>query len=100
MPSPGKSTLSACVRSTRGMAERMSAVHYDYVAPPLESVDPDWLAQFNTWFGDAQAAGLVEPEAMVLSTAAARARYVLLRGVDYDGFRFYTNHESAKAEEL
>ncbi len=37
---------------------------------------------------------------MLLSTAAPAARYVLLRGVDERGFRFYTNYKSAKAAEI
>jgi pyridoxamine 5'-phosphate oxidase len=67
-------------------------------------VDRDPVVQFGRWFDDAQAAGLVEPTAMTLATAAAdgvpSARMVLLRGVDHRGFVFYTNYESHKAAEL
>jgi pyridoxamine 5'-phosphate oxidase len=78
----------------------MSPVHHDYVAPELDEVDPDPLAQFAAWFADAAAAGIPEPEAMVMSTAGAHARVVLMRGADGEGFRFYTNYASAKAREL
>jgi len=76
--------------------------HRDYDAPPLEAADfdPDPIAQFHAWFAQARAAGVVEPEAMLVSTAGAHARYVLLRGADGAGFRFFTNHASAKAREL
>src|SRR5262249_29407784 len=50
------------------------------------------------------AAGLPEPNAMVLATAdpAGRpsARHVLLKGYDESGFTFYTNLRSRKATEL
>lgn len=78
------------------------ADHHDYEAPPMDAgdVDPDPIVQFERWFAEARAAGLVEPEAMLLATSAPAARYVLLRGVDARGFRFYTNHSSAKAREI
>ena len=74
----------------------------DYAAPPLERADllPDPIAQFGRWFDEARAAAVIEPDAMVLSTAGGHARYVLLRGHGPDGFRFFTNHDSAKGREL
>lgn len=67
-------------------------------------VDPDPLAQFARWFDEARAAGVVEPSAMVLSTAnaagAPSSRVVLLKGVDQGGFVFFSNHESRKGREL
>jgi pyridoxamine 5'-phosphate oxidase len=80
----------------------MAAEHRDYEARPLErsDLDPDPLAQFARWFAEARAAGLAEPEAMLVSTTAPASRYVLLRGVDERGFRFFTNYRSAKAREL
>jgi pyridoxamine 5'-phosphate oxidase len=78
------------------------ADHTDYESPPLdpEDLDPDPIAQFGRWFDDARRADLVEPEAMLLSTTAPAARYVLLRGVDERGFQFFTNYASAKAREI
>jgi len=65
---------------------------------------PDPVAQFGRWLEDARAGGVEMPEAMTLATAdsAGRpsARMVLLKSVDGDGFRFYTNTESRKAREL
>ncbi|HXV58357.1 MAG TPA: pyridoxamine 5'-phosphate oxidase [Gaiellaceae bacterium] len=65
---------------------------------------PDPIAEFGRWLADARAAGLELPEAMTLATADARglpsARTVLLKSVDADGFRFFTNTESRKGREL
>jgi pyridoxamine 5'-phosphate oxidase len=64
----------------------------------------DPFKQFARWFDDALRAELHLPNAMTLATAnsAGRpsARVVLLKGVDADGFVFYTNYESRKAREL
>ena len=65
---------------------------------------PDPLAQFARWLDEARAGGLDLPEAMTLATADAQgrpsARSVLLKSVDADGFRFFTNTESRKGREL
>lgn len=62
------------------------------------------LAAFHGWFAEAEAAGLPEPNAMVLSTATAEgapsSRTVLLKEADARGFVFYTNLESRKGREL
>ncbi len=73
------------------------------------SLDPaevpaDPLDAFRAWYREAQEAGVVEPEAMALSTAGADGnpdvRFVLLKGVDRRGFVFYTNEGSAKGGQL
>jgi pyridoxamine 5'-phosphate oxidase len=60
-------------------------------------------AQFAAWFADVTAAGLPEPNAMIVATAdrAGRpsARTVLLKGYDAGGFVFYTNYTSRKGTE-
>lgn len=65
---------------------------------------PDPLAQFRRWLADAVADGIVEPNAMVLSTVssdgAPSARTVLLKDADARGFAFYTNLRSRKGREL
>ena len=70
----------------------------------LPDLDPDPLVQLQAWLGDAEAAGIHEPNAMVLSTAGADAapdaRFVLLRGIDARGLAFYTNYASPKARAL
>jgi pyridoxamine 5'-phosphate oxidase len=64
----------------------------------------DPVTQFSAWLADAEAAGLPEPNAMVLSTVTAagwpRSRSVLLKQHDQAGFVFYTNRTSAKAQDL
>jgi pyridoxamine 5'-phosphate oxidase len=64
----------------------------------------DPVTQFAAWLADAITAGLVEPNAMVVSTAdasgAPSARHVLLKGYDERGFVFYTNLRSRKGGEL
>lgn len=68
-----------------------------------EDLLDDPLRQFESWFAEASEADILEPNAMTLATASAdgtpSARMVLLKGVD-SGFRFFTNYESAKAQEL
>ncbi|MGN9915949.1 pyridoxamine 5'-phosphate oxidase [Micromonospora palomenae] len=63
----------------------------------------DWYTQFDRWFADAVAAGLPEPNAMVVGTADAAGRpsgrTVLLKGYDPEGFVFYTNYTSRKGGE-
>jgi pyridoxamine 5'-phosphate oxidase len=65
---------------------------------------PDWASQFSRWFADAVAAGVPEPNAMVLATADVKgrpsARTVLMKGYDQKGFTFYTNYDSRKGAEL
>jgi len=69
-----------------------------------KTIDRDPIKQFQLWFDDAIAAKLPLPEAMTLATATPdgkpSARMVLLKQVDQDGFVFFTNYHSAKAEQL
>jgi pyridoxamine 5'-phosphate oxidase len=62
------------------------------------------LRQFERWFEQAQNAGVKEPNAMTLATVGAggqpSARVILLKGIEQDGFVFYTNYESRKGREL
>ena len=67
-------------------------------------VDPDPIVQFGRWMSEALDAGLRMPNEMTLATADAEgrpaARVVLLKGVDDDGFTFFTNYESRKGQQL
>ena len=67
-------------------------------------VDPDPIAQFDSWLNVAIEAGLRDPNAMTLATSTSdgkpSARIVLLRGYDAQGFTFYTNYRSRKGREL
>jgi pyridoxamine 5'-phosphate oxidase len=73
--------------------------------PPLDRnrLSEDPMEQFATWFADAREDVPLD-EAMTLATVDERgwpdARMVLLKGFGADGFRFFTNYESAKGREL
>ena len=77
---------------------------YDTHGVDVHGLDPDPLVQFGVWFEEAAAEGIYEPHAMTLSTVAEdgfpSSRYVLLRGVDDRGFRFFTSYRSAKGRDL
>jgi pyridoxamine 5'-phosphate oxidase len=70
-------------------------------------LEPDWPAQFASWFADAVSAAatglLTEPNAMLVATAdpdgRPSARTVLLKGYDERGFTFFTNYDSRKGRE-
>lgn len=68
------------------------------------NVDPDPFRQFEKWLKRAEGVVRRLPNAMALATSTPdgepSARMVLLKGFDGQGFVFYTNYESQKAEEL
>ena len=84
----------------------LAALRRDYALSSLleTDVDPDPIRQFERWFADAVAAQVLEPNAMTLATASRdgvpSARIVLLKGVDAQGFVFFTDYRSRKGAEL
>ncbi len=91
----------------------IDAMRRDYDAGSLDvsDVDPDPIIQFQLWFDQIVAylrrdgaPRSWEANAMTLATCdadgAPDARIVLLKGVSAEGFAFYTNQTSAKAEQL
>jgi pyridoxamine 5'-phosphate oxidase len=84
----------------------LAALREEYARAGLDESDlaPDPVTMFRRWFDEAVAAGLYEPNAMVVATAdgGARpgARLVLLKGLSDEGFVFFTNIRSRKGEEL
>jgi pyridoxamine 5'-phosphate oxidase len=78
----------------------------DYTAAGLTEADAggDPFALFNSWFGQAVAAELTDPNAMILATATPdgipSARAVLLKALDDRGFTFFTNYDSRKGHEM
>jgi pyridoxamine 5'-phosphate oxidase len=60
--------------------------------------------QFERWFQEAEAAKLIEPNAMTVCTATPdgkpSARTMLLKAVDGRGFVFFSNYNSRKGREL
>ena len=87
------------------MSPDLAAMRRSYELGGLDEADlaPTWTAQFERWLADAVAAGVTEPNAMVLATVAAggapSTRTVLLKAVDPRGFVLYTNLGSRKARE-
>lgn len=72
-------------------------------ATPQPTQD-DPIARFRELLAQAEATGMDDPNAMVLSSVDAdghpSSRVVLLKGVDSEGFVFYTNLESRKGTEI
>ncbi|MGI8841446.1 MAG: pyridoxamine 5'-phosphate oxidase [Caulobacteraceae bacterium] len=72
------------------------------VAAPLDARDP--IALFEAWLREAAKTEPNDANAMALATVDAAGvpdcRMVLLKGVDADGFVFFTNTQSAKGREL
>ena len=62
------------------------------------------FSQFSDWLEAAEAEEINDPNAMALASVDAdgqpSVRIVLLKGQDAQGFVFYTNLESRKAEAL
>ena len=80
--------------------------HEDY---GQESLDESELAnnpidQFRDWLVSAERAGIYEPNAFVLSTVTSKStpssRTVLLKGVEDNGFVFFTNFASRKGQAM
>jgi pyridoxamine 5'-phosphate oxidase len=80
--------------------------HEDY---GQESLDESQLAtnpieQFRNWLVSAEEAGIYEPNAFVLSTVTSEntpsSRTVLLKGVEDNGFVFFTNFSSRKGQAI
>ena len=84
----------------------LSDLRREYTLAGLKEsdLDPSPFKQFDSWFQQALAAGLPEPNAMTLATATLdgkpSARVVLLKGFDEYGFVFFTSYESQKGREL
>lgn len=84
----------------------LSDFRKEYAAHGLDrdELSDDPLVQFRTWFEQAKTAGVVEPNAMVLSTIGQdgfpSSRAVLLKSADERGFTFFTNYASKKGAEI
>jgi pyridoxamine 5'-phosphate oxidase len=68
------------------------------------AASPDPFALFQTWLKEAESSEPNDPNAMSLATAAPdgmpNVRMVLLKGVDANGFVFYSNSGSVKGAEI
>lgn len=92
-------------------AHHLAAMRVEYGSAEKDGsadLDADWLADgwlslLHRWIDEAQKAGVVEPNAMVLATVANGrpvTRTVLCKSVDADGITFYTNYDSAKGADI
>ena len=71
-----------------------------------DSVDPNPIRQFEKWSQEVRAKGVTEQDVISMTLATTTryglpsARIVLLKSFDENGFVFFTNYNSRKANEL
>lgn len=69
-----------------------------------DDLDADPIVQFQRWYQETLSAQLSEPNAMSLATVDANGqpslRTVLLKLYDAQGFVFFTNYQSTKAQQI
>ncbi len=88
------------------MSSSIADIRKDYKLKELSenNVHQNAIDQFKVWWQEAVDSELDEVNAMTLATASAdglpSARMVLLKGFDQDGFTFFTNYNSFKAQQL
>jgi pyridoxamine 5'-phosphate oxidase len=86
-------------------------VQYETAGLDHLDLDRDPMTQWQRWHDEAYAAGVAEPNAIVLATvdttfatatptATPDARIVLVRGADSRGFTFFTNYRSTKSRQI
>jgi pyridoxamine 5'-phosphate oxidase len=84
----------------------ISQLRTEYTKASLDqsTTDKNPIAQFEKWFQEALQAEVLEANAMTLSTVTdtgrPSARIVLLKGVEFNKFIFYSNYQSQKGKEL
>lgn len=84
----------------------IAGIRTDYSLAELneQTVGDDPVVFFNKWFDDALNAQAEEVNAMVMASVdkdhKPHARIVLLKGVEDNGFIFFTNYNSAKGTEV
>jgi pyridoxamine 5'-phosphate oxidase len=86
----------------------MDISHYrkEYTKAGLkrEDLKASPIEQFNQWFSEAQLAEINEPNAMSIATVSKEnipsIRTVLLKLFDENGFVFFTNYNSQKAQDI
>ena len=103
------STLTGLTFKTQNLSVTMSNIsdiRKDYSLQVLQEKDvhSNPMQQFNKWWQEALESQIDEVNAMTLATAnkdgKPSARIVLLKGVEDDGFVFYTNYNSNKGKEI
>ena len=85
---------------------KLADLRQDYCLQSLDITDvaTDPFEQFKKWFDEAVKSEILEPNAMILATASAdgkpSARVMLLKGLENQGFVFFTNYSSRKGSNL
>lgn len=88
------------------MREDIAAIRKEYTQAEMDehSIHKNPFSQFEKWFQESLKSEIEEPTAMVIGTVDERnqpfQRTVLLKTFDEQGFVFYTNYESRKAQHL
>ncbi len=91
---------------TMDLIENLSDIRHDYTRGSFTEKNAlkDPFEQFKSWFQDAIAVKMLDPNALVLSTATKEgkpsSRVLLLKNVDERGFVFFTNYEGRKGKEI
>ncbi|HRJ51956.1 MAG TPA: pyridoxamine 5'-phosphate oxidase [Candidatus Thiothrix moscowensis] len=84
----------------------IGALRREYTQAGLEraTLADNPFQQFSLWFQQAVTAEVLEPNAMQIATVAANGkpslRTVLLKSYDEQGFVFFTNYHSQKAQQI
>ncbi len=87
-------------------AKLLADIRRDYRLAMLDegNAGADPFPLFRRWFSEAADAQIDEVNAMTLATVdnegRPHARIVLLKGLDEQGFTFFTNYESAKGHQI
>jgi pyridoxamine 5'-phosphate oxidase len=87
------------------MKDSIASLRQEYLQAELiessAAINP--LDQFQLWWEQSLQSDIYEPNAMIISTIKQNqpnSRVVLLKGLDAQGFTFYTNYNSAKGNEI
>ncbi|MDT8412105.1 MAG: pyridoxamine 5'-phosphate oxidase [Vicingaceae bacterium] len=84
----------------------VNSIRRDFAGKPLneDSVDANPFKQYQVWFEEAVSAQVVDPYAMSVATVGKdmqpSLRLVYLRDISENGFVFYTNYGSQKANDI
>jgi len=70
----------------------------------VDKLMPDPIAQFRSWYHEAESAGVQEPNTMTLATVNEQGqpsiRVVLMKEITPEGLIFYSNFRSRKGREM
>ena len=88
------------------MKYNIAEIRHDFIKRKLkpELLDKNPIKQFEQWLEEAISSAAAEPTAFCLGTASQSgkptSRMLLLKGIDENGFQFFTNYRSEKSRNL